>query len=135
MLRAWPWRCGFLGVKVTDLTAWMRKCLDADLRADGIDPATVEIIDHSPILWASGTGGVSHAALLRLPDGRTRWWVHEDMSRPLVVDILRERIDAYADALAATRRLLAAAEAAGVERIEDAVADWGVAADRGDGTA
>jgi hypothetical protein len=107
------------------LTEWMLRQMADDLRDDGIDPTTVTVVADAPVLWASGTGGVSHAALLRLPDGTHRWWIAEDMARPLVIEILRERETAYEEALAATRRLLAEAEAAGAERIWDAAADPG----------
>lgn len=104
------------------LTEWLRRQMAADLRADGIDPTTVDVAADAPILWSGGTGGVSHAILLRLADGTHRWWVHDDIARPPVIDILRERLTAYESALAATRRLLAEAEAAGAERIWDAAA-------------
>ena len=73
--------------------------------------AEIEILGFVPILWPGweGHGGV---ALLRLPNGSLRFYVLDDVDRggQTVVEILRERLSAYAEAMDRTRAMLALIE-------------------------
>jgi len=74
-----------------------------------------EILGSAEILW-SGWEGDTDAVLVRLPDGRLQWVVINgvDVATESVIEVLRERLDAYRRAIVETEALLNIAEANGL---------------------
>lgn len=113
---------------------WLRNRVAEVAKRLRVAPDQVEVLGWAPMLHA-GWECHSAAVLARLPGGCIRWVVVDDVGdgRFPVVDMLRERLAAYHDAIAATEQLLALA--AQHERIEDALdddAEWlGVEAQKG----
>lgn len=90
------------------------------------EAAKIEILGYVPIIWSNWECH-SGAALLRLPDGRLRWFVLDDVDRSgqSVVEMLRERAGVYAEMLERTCAMLTLAEEVqkGGAPIWDAVRD------------
>lgn len=88
------------------LREWERKAVDGYVLRK-YRTADYEVVGRVPMLW-TGWEADTDACLLRLGDGRQAWFVLNcvDVPPDRVVDALRQRIEAYRQAITETEALL-----------------------------